>query len=64
MPDMAERLAPALTPQQVADLLSVTADTVNRWADEGKLVGFKSPGGRWRFRRSDVEALLNPEPVK
>lgn len=52
----------AMTPAEVAVLLAVGADTVNRWADEGKLVGFKTPSGRWRFRRSDVEALLAPDP--
>ncbi len=55
---MAERLAPALTPQQVADLLAVTPETVNRWADEGKLTGFKTPGKRWRFRQNDIADFM------
>lgn len=54
------QLAPALTPQDVADLLAVHPETVNRWADEGRLKGFKTPSGRWRFRREDVEALIDP----
>ena len=31
--------------QQAADLLGVSASTVRRWADSGKLVGRRSPSG-------------------
>jgi excisionase family DNA binding protein len=56
MPDHIDR---SYTPQQVAEILAVSAETVNRWAEEGKLTGFKTPGGRWRFRESELEALLD-----
>lgn len=32
--------------------------TVKEWADAGKLPAFKTPGGRWRFVREEIEALL------
>jgi excisionase family DNA binding protein len=47
-----------LTPSQVAELFAVHPTTVKIWADKGLLVGFKTPGGHWRFRREDVDAAL------
>lgn len=58
--------APSLTPKAAAALLGVTPSTVSRWADEGHLACFITPGGQRRFRRSDVERLLagdEPEAV-
>lgn len=55
-----------LTSGQVAELFGVVPETVAVWADEGKLPHFKTPGGRRRFRRSDVEALIasvGPDPA-
>lgn len=51
-----------LTVRQVADLLGVAPSTVVGYADSGQLACFRLPGGHRRFRRSDVEALLSPEP--
>lgn len=45
-----------------ADILGVHQDTLKRWAVRGKVHGWKTPGGWWRFRRSDIEALLPSEP--
>lgn len=39
-------------------MFAVTPTTVKRWAEDGKLPGFRTPGGRWRFHREDVEQLL------
>lgn len=47
-----------LTPGEVAKAFRVTAETVSRWADSGVLPFFKTPGGHRRFRREDVDALL------
>lgn len=52
-----------LTPQQAAEYLGVNVATIKRWASKGKLVGWKTPGGHWKFRRSDLDALL-PEPAE
>jgi excisionase family DNA binding protein len=48
-----------MTPAEVAVLFRVTANTVNKWARTGKLNAIPTPGGRCRFRRSEVEARLN-----
>lgn len=49
-----------LTAPQVAVILSVSPESVRRWAKEGKLRSITLPGGSPRFRRSDVDAILNP----
>lgn len=49
-----------LTAPQVAEILSVSAETIRTWAKSGKLASITLPGGRPRFRRSDIDAILNP----
>jgi excisionase family DNA binding protein len=51
--------AKPLSPAEVAILFRVEPPTVARWAREGKLNSFKTPGGHRRFRRPEVMALLN-----
>lgn len=43
---------------EIAELFNVRPDTVTRWARTGRLHGLRTPGGRWRYRQADVEALL------
>lgn len=46
--------------REVADLFDVHTDTVIEWAQSGKLRSLRTPGGHeYRFRVSDVEALLD-----
>lgn len=47
-----------LTAPAVAALLSVTDETVRKWADDGKIAFIRLPSGARRFRRSDIEAIL------
>lgn len=49
-----------LTPSQVAGLFHVHPTTVRRWALDGRIAYFKTPGGHMRFRRSDLEAWQAP----
>ncbi len=49
-----------LTTKEVADQLRVSTVTVTRWLADGHLVGVKVGPRTFRFRRSDVEALLAP----
>lgn len=58
-----ESLKALMTQAEVADLFRVSAVTVGKWADDGLLPHFKTPGGRRRFRRADVEAFLKTEPA-
>jgi len=51
-------LEPVFSTRDVAKMFGVTPVTIRNWADEGRLDGFKHPGGHWRFRLSAVKALL------
>jgi len=42
------------TTRDVAELFQVSLDTVRRWAQDGHLDGFKSPGNQWRFTEQNV----------
>ena len=50
-----------LTATEVARLLRVGPTNVHRGAATGRLVGVRTPGGRWRFRESDVQHLLDED---
>lgn len=49
-----------LSTGEAAKILQVHPDTLVRWANEGKLPVIRISKQR-RFRREDVEALLEPE---
>lgn len=51
-------LPEVLTEREVAALFRVDPKTVSRWAMTGKLDGFKTPGGHYRFPREAVLAAL------
>jgi len=46
-----------LEPREVAQLLKVHHRTIVRWAEQGKLPGFKL-GDLWRFRREAIEEYI------
>lgn len=56
---MSTTLSDLLKPSEVAALFRVDPKTVTRWALAGRLPHIRTPGGHARFRRSDVDALLN-----
>lgn len=49
-----------LTPREVSEMLRVDPKTVARWAKDGLLPHFKTPGGHRRFHRADVEKFTEP----
>jgi excisionase family DNA binding protein len=54
-----------LTTSGAAAVLGVSDETVRRWADERKIRHVRLPSGHLRFRRSDLDAVLEPvEPTE
>lgn len=51
---------PLLNIHQVADYLQLNLSTVYQWAQQGRLPAIKL-GGRWRFRRSDLDRWLDAQ---
>lgn len=48
-----------LTPEQVGEIYGVDAKTVGRWADQGRLKHFRTPGGHRRFYEDDITEAIN-----
>ncbi|HEV2076073.1 MAG TPA: helix-turn-helix domain-containing protein [Thermoleophilaceae bacterium] len=48
----------ALTSSEVARRLGVSVGTVRRWADEGHLRFYRTPGRQRRFSAEEVDAFL------
>lgn len=53
-----------LTSQQAAEYVGVHVDTIKRWAADGKVRAFRTPGGWWRFAQDDLDDFLSPSPIE
>jgi excisionase family DNA binding protein len=53
-----------LKPAEVAKLFRVDPKTVTRWAKSGKLTAIRTLGGHRRYRKSEVDSLLNLNQMK
>ncbi len=58
VPESTTRPGAWLRVQQAAELLGVSASTMRRWADAGKVASHRSPGGQRVFARADLIAVL------
>lgn len=56
-----------LSPTEAAERIGVHVDTVKRWAIDGKLPAFRTPGGWWKFDPDEIDSWLssqhNTEPA-
>jgi excisionase family DNA binding protein len=48
---------------EVADYCHVTADTIRKWAEAGRIHVFKTPGGHRRIRREDLLRFLRENHI-
>ncbi|MFI7707578.1 helix-turn-helix domain-containing protein [Nonomuraea sp. NPDC049480] len=48
-----------MKPEDVASVFNVNTRTVVRWAKSGRLPYVPTPTGHYRFRPTDVDALLD-----
>ena len=56
---MAEKL---FTPEEVADMVSVSPATVRAWLRDGLLKGVKLGGKKiWRIKEKDLQEFINRE---
>jgi excisionase family DNA binding protein len=46
-----------LNRREVAALFGVAPRTITRWATSGRLTPLRTPGGHFRFRADEVDAL-------
>jgi predicted site-specific integrase-resolvase len=46
---------------EAAKLCHVSADTLRRWSDQGRVAVIVLPSGQRRYRRSDVLAIIAPQ---
>ena len=53
-----------LSRKKVAELLSVSVDTIKRWEREGKVTCIKLPGGAIRFKEEWLENMLKSRTIK
>jgi excisionase family DNA binding protein len=53
--------SPWLSLGEASRLLGITPGTLRRWADQGDVAAFVTPGGHRRFPRSAIESLV-PHP--
>jgi excisionase family DNA binding protein len=61
MPNEFPRPDDLLRPAEVAELFGVRPPTIARWAREGKLTPFLTPGGHRRYSRAGIQRLLKGE---
>jgi excisionase family DNA binding protein len=47
-----------LTTREIAEVLSVSPETVLRWTRRGELPAIRLPGGALRYRRDEIEDWL------
>ncbi len=48
------------TVEDISMGLGVEPPTIRNWLRTGKLKGIKLPGGDWRIREEDLQAILLP----
>ena len=46
-----------LTPTEAARLLGASPDSVRRWCEQGRIPGYRTPGGHWRIARKDLNQV-------
>jgi excisionase family DNA binding protein len=53
-----------LRPAQVARRFQVSVVTVGKWADEGLIPSFRTPGGQRRFYEDEISEYIRSQPSR
>lgn len=56
-------MKPSFSTSEVASFCHVTADTIRKWSESGRIRAFKTPGGHRRIRREDVLRFLREHGI-
>lgn len=48
-----------ISPREAAEILSMTTKQLRKWANEGMLTHHKTLGGHRRYKREEIERLIN-----
>lgn len=56
----AKKVSDWLTTGEAAEIALVSVDTLKRWEKAGRISSLRTPTGHRRFKRKDVERLLQP----
>lgn len=59
----AKEIKQSFSTSEVADYCHVTADTIRKWAEAGRIHVFKTPGGHRRIRREDLLRFLRENNI-
>lgn len=54
---------PSFSTSEVAEYCHVTADTIRKWAEAGRIQVFKTPGGHRRIRREELIRFLRENAI-
>lgn len=46
------------TPEEVAEILTLSPNTIRKWLREGIITGIKVSGKAWRIKQSELNRLL------
>lgn len=49
-----------MTPEAVAEAVGVSAQTIRRWIDAGKVAAYRLPSGQYRIEESEIANMLTP----
>jgi excisionase family DNA binding protein len=53
-----------LRPASVARRFQVSVVTVGKWADEGLIPSFRTPGGQRRFYEDEIDDYIETQPSR
>jgi excisionase family DNA binding protein len=58
-----QEMKESFSTSEVATFCHVTADTIRKWAEAGRIIVFKTPGGHRRIRREDLLFFLRENNI-
>ena len=51
------------TPQQLGDMLGRSRQTIVKWLEQGRIKGWRTPGGHWRIPADSIKGVDHRERI-